>query len=267
MLQEVLTPVVVLGSMAVIMGLGLSYASRIFAVKIDERVGLIREALPGANCGGCGFPGCDGFANAIVDGKAESNGCPVGGDAVTAEISRIMGVEAVQGERMVARIMCNGKHNVSREKFDYYGIEDCFAASQIFTGHKACSYGCLGHGNCKKACPFDAIVIIEGITRVIEDRCRSCSKCVAACPKKIIEMVPASKKYFVVCRSRDKGPVTKKNCDVGCIGCTKCVKACPSSAISMEGPLAWIDTGKCTNCGECVKVCPTMAIRKLDFDD
>lgn len=267
MVREILTPVVVLGSMGALLGLGLSYASRIFAVKIDERVSLIREALPGANCGGCGFPGCDGLAGAIAEGKADVNGCTVGGNAVSAEISRIMGVEAVQGERMVARVMCNGRNNVSREKFEYYGIEDCFAASQIFTGSKACSYGCLGFENCKKACLFNAIVVIEGVARVIEDRCKSCGKCIDACPKKLIEMVPALNKYSVVCNSKDKGPVTKKNCDVGCIGCTRCIKVCSSGAISMEGPLAKIDAYKCTNCGECIKVCPTMAIRKLDFND
>lgn len=267
MVQEILTPVVVLGGMGTVLGLGLAYASKLFSVKTDERVALIREVLPGANCGGCGFPGCDGFAGAIAEGKAEPNGCPVGGDAVAVEISRIMGVEAVLGERKTARVMCNGKHSVSREKFDYFGIEDCFAASQIFTGHKSCSYGCLGHGNCKKVCPFNAIVITEGIARIIEDRCRACGKCIAACPKNLIELVPASKKYSVVCHSKDKGPVTKKNCDVGCIGCTRCTKVCPSGAISMAGPLAHIDPEKCTNCGECTKVCATMAIRKLDFDD
>ncbi|MCX7841476.1 MAG: RnfABCDGE type electron transport complex subunit B [Clostridia bacterium] len=267
MIESIVFPTLILGGMGGLFGLGLAYAAKVLSVNEDERVAKIREALPGANCGGCGFPGCDGFAAAVAEGKAAATGCPVGGDALAEQLSEIMGVACERTERKTARVMCNGRCSVAKEKYSYYGIDDCFAASQVFAGHKACSYGCLGHGTCVKACPFNAIVIVGGVARVIEDRCKSCGKCIAACPKKIIEMVTASKKYAVLCRSKDKGPITKKNCDVGCIGCTKCVKACQFEAISMEGPLARIDTEKCTNCGECVKVCPTMAIRKLDWDD
>lgn len=266
MIQEILIAALVLGGMGILFGVGLSYAAKVFAVEVDERVPLVREALPGANCGACGFPGCDGFAAAVVDGRAQPNGCPVGGDPAAEQVSKIMGIQVVCLERHAARVMCNGKCSVSREKYKYQGIEDCFAASQVFGGHKACSYGCLGHGNCMKACPFGAIDIAGGIARIIEDRCKACEKCVAACPKKLIGMVPASKKYSVICKSKDRGPVTKKNCDVGCIGCMKCIKTCPEGAISMDGFLAKIDPDKCTNCDECLKVCPTMAIRKMDWD-
>lgn len=266
-MTEILVAASVIGGLGAIFGIGLSYASKVFAIEVDERVTQIREVLPGANCGGCGFAGCDAFADAVVNGKAEVSGCPVGGSPVADKIGGIMGIEAGSVKRTAARVLCNGRCRVSREKYDYTGIDDCAAAAQLFGGHKACSYGCLGHGTCAKACPFGAIVIINGIARVIEDRCKACGKCVAVCPKKLIELIPKEKKYSVICRSKDKGAVTKKNCDVGCIGCTKCVKTCSYGAISMEGTLARIDPEKCTNCGECTKVCPTMAIRIMDFDD
>lgn len=264
---EVAIAALVIGGLGALFGIGLSYASKVFAVKVDERVTQIREVLPGANCGACGFTGCDGFADAVASGKAEVNGCPVGGDAVSEQVAAIMGVKSDGVKRTAARVLCNGRCSVSKEKYSYEGIDDCFAAAQLFSGHKACSYGCLGHGNCVKACPFDAIVVTGGVARVIEDRCRACEKCVSACPKKLIEMIDKDKKYSVMCRSKDKGAVTKNNCEVGCIGCMRCVKACRYDAISMDGPLAKINYDKCTNCGECTLVCPTMAIRVMDFDD
>lgn len=264
---EVAIAALVIGGLGALFGIGLSYASKVFAVKVDERVTQIREVLPGANCGACGFTGCDGFADAVASGKAEVNGCPVGGDAVAEQVAAIMGVQSDGVKRTAARILCNGRCSVSKEKYTYEGIDDCFAAAQLFGGHKACSYGCLGHGNCVKACPFDAIVVTGGVARVIEDRCRACEKCISACPKKLIEMIDKNKKYSVMCKSKDKGAVTKNNCEVGCIGCMRCMKACRYDAISMDGPLAKINYDKCTNCGECTLVCPTMAIRVMDFND
>lgn len=266
-MNEIIVAAAVIGGLGAVFGVGLSIASRVFAIEVDERVTSIREILPGANCGGCGFAGCDAFADAVVTGKAKVDGCPVGGSAVAEKAAAIMGVESGAVKRTTARVLCNGKCSVSKEKYAYNGMDDCVAAAQLFGGHKACNYGCLGHGNCARACAFGAIEVVGGVARVIEDRCKACGKCIAACPKKLIEMVPKEKKYSVICRSKDKGPVTKKNCEVGCIGCTKCVKACAYGAISMDGPLAKIDTDKCTNCGECVKVCPTMAIRVMDFGE
>lgn len=266
-MDGIIAAVLVIGGLGLIFGIGLSYASKVFAVKVDERVIRIREALPGANCGGCGFAGCDSYADAVVNNGAETNCCPVGGSEVAKKVAAIMGVEAEDIKRTAARVLCNGRCSVSKEKYEYHGIDSCTAAAQLYGGHKACSYGCLGHGDCVKACPFGAIDITGGIARIIEDRCKACGKCVAACPKKLIEIIPKDKKYSVMCRSKDKGPVTKTNCEVGCIGCMKCVRACSCGAISMEGSLARIDYGKCTNCGECTKACPTMAIRVMDFGD
>ena len=224
-MNDITIAVLVISGLGLVFGIGLSYASKVFAVKVDERVTQIREVLPGANCGACGFAGCDGCADAIASEKAEVNCCPVGGNPVAEQIAVIMGVESAGVKRVAARVLCNGRCSVSKEKYEYQGIDDCFAAAQLFNGHKACSYGCLGHGNCLKACPFDAIVITGGIARVIEDRCKACGKCVMACPKKLIELIPKDKKYSVMCRSKDKGAITKNNCEVGCIGCTRCVKA------------------------------------------
>jgi electron transport complex protein RnfB len=266
MIIEILIPILVLSVLGILFGAGLAYASKKFAVKVDERIAAVRDVLPGANCGACGLTGCDGFAEALVEGKVLPNGCPVGGAETASSLGKILGVEVDISELKAARVHCNGRDSVSKYKFEYYGIEDCTAAAQLFAGKKHCTHGCLGLGSCVKACPFDSITIINGIARIIEDRCMSCGKCVAACPKQLIELVPRSKEYSVMCKSKDKGPLTKKNCEVGCIGCTKCVKACQHDAIHMDGFMAKIDYNKCTNCGECMKGCPTMAIRRLNYN-
>lgn len=260
MFTQVLTPVAIISGLGLVFGLALAFASKKFAVKVDERVSLIREALPGANCGGCGQTGCDSFAEAVALGKSPINGCPVGGSAVAEKLASIMGVEASEVEKTVARVMCAGSFDVCRRKFDYSGIEDCSAAANLYGGPMACSYGCVGMGNCVRACPFGAIVVENGVAKIIASKCTACTKCVAACPKKIIEMVPVCGEYTVRCSSLDRGNVVRQNCDVGCIGCARCVKACPSNAIKLNGTLAKIDPALCTNCGECYKVCPTKSI-------
>ncbi|MCX7922837.1 MAG: RnfABCDGE type electron transport complex subunit B [Clostridia bacterium] len=262
MIQEILIPASVIGSLGLLFGVGLAYASKKFEVKVDERVAAVREALPGANCGGCGQTGCDGFAEGVVAGTCPVNGCPVGGTELVERLSEILGVKVDMADIKVARVMCAGTYSNCLNKFEYSGIRDCTAAANLYGGPSACSYGCVGLGNCARACPFGAIVMENGLARVIESKCTACTKCVAACPKKIIKMVSNSKEYTVKCSSLDKGGLVRKNCSVGCIGCGKCSKVCPTGTITLHGTLAEIIPDGCTNCGECIKVCPTKSIQR-----
>lgn len=260
MFDGIWIPIVIVGVLAIVFGLALAFAAKKFEVAVDERVPLIREALPGANCAACGKTGCDAFAQSVVDGESKVNGCPVGGAAVAKSIMEIMGVDSVETEDKVARVLCGGSKSYCREKYDYEGIEDCAAAANLFGGPTSCSYGCLGKGNCLRACQFDAIVIEDGLAKILKDKCTGCGLCVPACPKNIIELLPASVEYTVACSSLDKGNIVRQNCEVGCIGCRRCVKACSVGAITMNGTLAKIDPALCVNCGECAKVCPTKTI-------
>ena len=256
-------PILILGGLGLALGLILAYSAKAFEVKIDERIKYVRSVLPGANCGACGQAGCDAFAEAAVEGKVKPDGCPVGGATVAENVANILGVALSNAVSTVARVACAGHTSLSRTKYAYDGIPSCTAASALHNGPKACAFGCLGFGDCVAACPFGAIVIEDGVARILEDRCRSCEACVAACPKKLISMVPRGKNYVVACKSTQKGPATKKACDVGCIGCGKCVKVCPHQAITMTNNLARIDPLLCQNCGECVEVCPTGAIQQI----
>lgn len=259
------SPLVIMAGLGIASGVLLTVAARIFHVEVDPKVTEIREALPGANCGVCGFAGCDAYAEAVAGGKAEIDRCIPGGAGTIGALSEIMGVEADDaGPAFVARVLCQGDVGLAREKFIYTGIDDCFAAIQIFEGHKACAAGCLGHGTCVEACPFDAIEIVNQIAVIDEEACRACGRCIAACPKQLIVMVERSQRVMVLCHSDDRGNVVRANCDTGCIGCTRCVRACEYGAISMQGALAVIDYDKCVDCKACVEVCPTHAIR--DFD-
>jgi len=262
MFEQVWIPVFIIGGLGLIFGLGLSFASMKFHVKVDERVALVREILPGANCAACGQTGCDAFAECVVEGKCAVNGCPVGGAEVAGKIAEILCVEACAIEKRIARVMCGGTLDLCRKKLDYAGIEDCAAASMLYGGPSACSYGCVGMGNCARACPFGAIAVENGLAKIIAPLCTGCGKCVDACPKNIIELVPVALEYTVACSSLDRGNIVRQNCDVGCIGCGRCTKACPEGAIKLNGTLAKIDPALCKNCGECLKACPTKSIRK-----
>lgn len=261
--MDLIIPASIIGSLGLFFGVGLAYASKKFEVKVDEKIAMIREALPGANCGACGQTGCDGFAEGVAVGTCAVNGCPVGGTAVTAKIAEIMGVEADAAEEKTARVKCAGSFSKSKAKFAYGGIQDCAAAANLHGGPMACSYGCVGMGSCVRECAFGAIEVVDGVARVNESKCTSCGKCVRVCPKRIIAIVPKCAETTVTCSSLDKGNVVRKNCSVGCIGCGKCSKVCPVGAVKMNGTLAGIDYSLCTNCGECRKECPTKAINQF----
>lgn len=264
--MEILIAALILGGMSLIFGLLLTFTSKVFAVPTNPTRDAIREALPSANCGACGYPGCDGCADAIAAGKAPVNACPVGGAEVGAKIAAIMGVEpASADDRKVARVICQGDCNSAKAKFDYAGIQDCVAASTVNDGFKACSFACLGLGTCVKACQFDAIHIDpeRHIAVVDEDKCTACGKCAEACPKAVIELQSAKADVALLCRNTAKLKQVMDVCKVGCIGCQKCAKACKFGAITMENNLPVIDQAKCTGCQMCAEVCPTGAIKAL----
>lgn len=262
MASSLLISVVSMGALGGLFGAGLAWASRKFAVQVDPRIDAIEEALPGANCGGCGQAGCRNFAEALVEGKVSVNGCPVGGSEVAAKLAEIMGVEVGDSdERLVAKVRCRGGRQEATQRADYIGITDCRAALLVGNGPKGCEYGCLGLGSCVEACPFDAIRMgPNGIPVVDTEACTACGNCVAACPQDLIALVPESKQVHVLCRSFDKGKDVRQNCQVGCIGCKACEKVCPVDAIHVTNFLAEIDYDKCINCGACAAKCPTKAI-------
>lgn len=260
----ILIAALILGAMGLVFGILLTFTSKIFAVPANPTRDAIRDSLPSANCGACGYPGCDGCADAIASGKAPVNACPVGGADVAAKIAGILGVDPVDAaDRKVARVLCQGDCANAKEKFDYTGIHDCVAASTVNDGYKACGFACLGLGTCVKACQFDAIHIdpVRHIAVVDEDKCTACGKCVEACPKSVIELKSASAPVALLCRNTGKLKQVMDVCKVGCIGCQKCAKACKFGAITMEDNLPVIDLEKCTGCQMCAEVCPTSAIK------
>ncbi|MDR1530738.1 MAG: RnfABCDGE type electron transport complex subunit B [Clostridiales bacterium] len=258
---SILYPVLSLGGLALLFGLGLGYAGVKFKVNEDPRIPLVRDALPGANCGGCGFAGCDALAAAIVEGKAKPNACPVGGDASARKISEIVGLAVEIGRHMVAFVRCNGNSNTSVFWYDYVGMQDCRAETHLAAGGpKACGYGCLGSGSCARVCRFGAITVVDGVAVVDREKCTACGVCVQECPKGLIAMVPYDNYVRVACNSRDNGKAVRANCSVGCIGCRICERACGYDAVHVNEFVARIDYGKCELCGDCAGKCPTKAI-------
>ncbi len=250
-----------IGGLGILFGLGLGVAAKKFAVEVNPLISQVRDVLPSANCGACGYAGCDAFAKAVVEGDAKTNGCPVGGQSCAEAVAEIMGEEAGTMAATTAFVKCKGTCEVAKEKYEYYGVPDCVSASYLQgQGSKQCTYGCLGLGSCLKACMFGAISVVDGVAVIDEEKCTSCGMCVETCPKDIIEIIPAEASIRVDCNSADKGGDTRKACSVGCIGCRKCSKVCEFEAIEFINGLAHIDYSKCTQCGACIEACPTNAI-------
>lgn len=259
----ILIAAAIVGGTGLFIGAFLGFSGKKFAVETDDREEAIISVLPGNNCGGCGYAGCSGLAAAIVKGEAEISACPVGGSPVAEQIGKIMGQEAKESVRMTAFVKCAGTCEQTNRAYEYYGIEDCVMADFSQNGGpKSCNYGCLGFGSCVKACPFDAIHVIDGVAVVDKDACKACGKCVKACPKHLIELVPYDQKHLVACSSKDKGKDVMAACKVGCIGCRMCQKVCESGAVTVEDNIAHIDPYKCTSCGACAEKCPKKIILK-----
>ena len=260
-MQIIIFSVALISIIALIIGIFLGVSSEIFKVKVDEKVTKVRECLPGNNCGGCGYAGCDALAEAIAKGEAAVNQCPVGGANVAAKISEVMGVVADESVKMVAFVHCDGTCVNANKVYEYNGTKDCrLAASLPNAGEKKCSYACLGYGTCVEACKFDAIHIIDGVAKVDEEKCVACKACINACPMKVIGLVPYKKEHKVVCSNRDKGKMAIDACKVSCIACGMCEKTCKKDAINVVGNLAIMNFDKCDDCGDCATKCPRKCI-------
>lgn len=265
--MEILIAFAVVLAIGLVLAILLALVSHFFGVEEDKTFKEIREALPGVNCGACGFKGCDDYAAALAEGKAAPNLCVPGAEGVAKRLGDILHIEVEPPKDVVAFVHCNGNCEATATRADYKGILGCRAASAIYGGPNACTHGCLGLGDCAAACPSNAICMKDGIAHVDTSRCIGCGLCMETCPKKVISMVPQETRTVVMCNSRDKGADARKACKNACIGCKKCEKACPESAIAVTDNLAKIDYTKCTGCGLCVAGCPTGCLKQTFFPD
>ena len=267
----ILVAVISLGAIGLISAVILYVASKKSAVYEDPRIAQVAEVLPQANCGGCGFPGCSGFAAACVKaGSLEGKMCPVGGQPTMEKVASILGLEAVASEPKVAVVRCNGTCANRPKLTQYDGVRSCVVANSTFGGETGCTFGCLGCGDCVSACQFDAIHMNPetGLPEVDESKCTACGACSKACPRNNIEIRPKGKnnrRVYVQCVNKDKGAVARKACAAACIGCGECVKVCPFEAITLENNLAYIDPAKCKSCRKCEMECPQQAIVAVNF--
>ena len=263
--------IITLAGIGVLAALILFFAAKKFHVVEDPRIDQVEEALPAANCGGCGFPGCRGFAEALVKADTfEGMSCPVGGNDTMEAAAQILGKVVEKTAPKIAVLKCKGDCEVRPRTNQYDGATSCVVAANLYSGETNCAFGCLGLGDCEVACDFDALHVNPetGLPEVDEDKCVACNACVTACPKLLFELRkkgPKSRRIYVSCANKDKGAAARKACSAACIGCTKCAKECKFEAIEIKNSLAYIDDDKCRLCRKCVDVCPTAAITQLNF--
>lgn len=248
---------------ALIAALILAFASRYMGVKVDDTVRRVRNCLPGANCGACGYAGCDSYAEALAKGDVGPELCLPGGSEVARLTAEILGIDPCETRKLVAYVHCNGTPDVTQRTAEYDGLMTCSAMCLSCGGPGLCKYGCLGCGDCASKCPTDSIFIKNNIAIVDPEKCISCGICIKVCPKHIITFIPVEAKVAVICSSHDKGASTRKKCSAGCIACGKCERSCPYGAIKVIDNLAVIDYEKCTGCGICAEICPVSCISKL----
>lgn len=263
-MQGIIAATLVVAIVGLVIGIALVAANKKFGGEVDEREAAVREALPGNNCGACGYAGCDAVAAAIASGEARLNTCPICSQDALDKIAAIMGSDnAVKPIPKIAFVRCAGSCDATSEKCNYIGIDDCRAAVLAGISIWECDYGCLGYGSCVKACVFGAIRVDNGVAIVDPTKCTGCGQCAKACPKGLIELIREDKKVAVRCSNHDRGPEVKKVCSAGCLGCKACTKQCEHSAITVEGNLAHIDYDKCAGCGKCAEKCPAKIIEWL----
>ena len=263
--NEILLAILIVSGIGLVIGIVLAIASIVMAVPTNEKEEAVMSELPGANCGGCGFSGCQSYAKAIVAGEADVNLCPVGGKDVALKLGEIMGVEVGDVESKVAVVRCMGSKDNTERRFKYQGAHDCRSATNLVGNLSSCVYGCMGLGDCVEVCQYDAIEVCNGVARIITENCRGCGMCTSACPKHLIALVPLKEQAVVRCQNAHKGAQTRKDCNAGCIGCMKCVKVCESEAIEIKNFHAVIDPAKCTSCGKCLEACVRGCITPLNI--
>ena len=271
MSETVIFTILSLSAIGVVAATVLYFVAQKFKVIEDPRIDQVDEVLPGANCGGCGFPGCRGFAEACVKAEElDSLFCPVGGNDCMADVAKVLGKEAIAKDPEIAVLRCAGTHSLRPSVNKYDGAVNCTVASSLYAGETGCQFGCLGLGECVEVCNFDALSMNPetGLPEVDAEKCTGCNACVEQCPRDLFELRPKGKKdrrIYVACRNMEKGAAKKIGCEVACIGCKRCVKECKFDAITVENFNAYIDPEKCKLCRKCVSVCPTGAIHELNF--
>lgn len=251
----ILIAVLIVAGIGLIIGLILAIASSVMAVPTDEKVEALTEALPGANCGACGYSGCSGYAKALADGSAKNGACAPGGDETAKAVADILGEESRAVQRKVAVVRCMGITDNTQDKVCYQGVDSC-AGAALVGGKGECGYGCMGLGDCVSACPYGAVSVCNGVARIDASLCKACEMCVSVCPNKLIAVVPAKAQTVVRCSNCDKGAQAKKACKAACIGCKKCEKVCEAGAVTVANFKAAVAPEKCTGCGACIEACP-----------
>lgn len=261
----VTTSVVTLLCIGIVASAMLVMAARVFYVAEDPAVEAINEALPGANCGGCGYAGCSGYAEAVVHNPSvPANLCVVGGADTTAIVGKLSGKAALASAPQISFRRCAKHEGVMKKRFSYSGVFSCAAAHNMDGGPDMCTYSCLGLGDCVRACPFDAIIIKDNMATIIEDRCVGCAKCIGVCPRKVLQLTPVSHRVAIYCSTHNKGKIAMQACSVGCINCNACVRKCPAKAITSDTGRIEINHESCMAYGpDCNEVCADVCPRKI----
>jgi len=263
-MDVVILSLIILSGVGLLCGITLAITSRFFAVKVDPRIEVLENILPGVNCGGCGFPSCRTYAQNMVEGDTEPNRCVLSRADRIDKISKVLGKEVAVPETRIAAIKCYGGNSAVKD-FNYAGIPSCNALALYGGGDNLCKYSCLGFGDCVEACPFDALFRVgRKVPSVNRDKCTGCGSCTNVCPKALIILIPRETGIHLACNSKDKGKLVRQICEVGCISCGSCIKACPEDALSMKNSRIYIDYNKCTNCRQCIEECPRKIIKDIN---